>query len=97
MSNPKKWGSVVALCAIAVAASAASYQYLSARVEREHRVAQQTKAVRDTPRMSLASRAERNQTMETFNAGTGVRTPAVSVKAAGRTGRATYIVLFSED
>ena len=97
MSNPKKWGSVVALCAIAVAASAASYQYLSARVEREHRVVQQTKAVRDTPRMSLASRAERNQAMETFNAGTGVRTPAVSVKAAGRTGRATYIILFSED
>lgn len=97
MSNPKKWGGVVALCAIAVAASAASYQYLSARIEREHRVVQQTKAVRDTPRMSLASRAERNQAMETFNAGTGVRAPAVSVKAAGRTGRATYIVLFSED
>jgi len=97
MSNPKKWGGVVALCAIAVAASAASYQYLSARIEREHRVVQQTRAVRDTPRMSLASRAERNQAMETFNAGTGVRAPAVSVKAAGRTGRATYIVLFSED
>jgi subtilisin family serine protease len=97
MSNPKKWGSVVALCAIAVAASAASYQYLSARFERDHRVAQQTSAVRETPRLSLVSRAERNQVMETFNAGTVVRTPAVSSKAAGRTGRATYIVLFSED
>ncbi len=97
MSNLKKWGGVFALCAIAVAASAASYQYLSARFEREHRVAQQTKAMQATPRLSLASRAQRNQAMETFNAGNGVRTPAISVKAAGRNGRGTYIVLFSED
>lgn len=97
MSNLKKWGGVFALCAIAVAASAASYQYLSARFEREHRVAQQTKAMHDTPRLSLASRTQRDQAMETFNAGNGVRTPAVSTKAAGRTGRGTYIVLFSED
>ncbi len=97
MSNLKKWGGAFALCAIAVAASAASYQYLSARFDREYRVAQQTsKAVRETPRLSLVSRAQRNQAMETFNAGNGVRTPAVSVKAAGRTGRGTYIVLFSE-
>jgi len=94
MSNLKKWGGVFALCAIAVAASAASYQYLSARFEREHRVAQQTKAMQAAP---LVSRAQRNQTMETFNAGNGVRTPAISAKAAGRNGRGTYIVLFSED
>ncbi len=97
MSNLKKWGGVFALCAIAVAASAASYQYLSARFEREHRVAQQTKAMQAAPGLSLASRAQRNQAMETFNAGNGVRTPAISVKAAGRNGRGTYIVLFSED
>ncbi len=96
MSNPKKWGGVVALCAIAVAASAASYQYLSARFEPGHRVAQETKAVRATPRLSLVSRAQSNQAMETFNAGNGARTPAASLKAVGRTGRATYIVLFSE-
>ena len=96
MSNLKKWGGVFAICAIAAAASAASYQYLSARSEREHRVAQQTKAIQTAPRFSLVSRAERNQVMETFNAGNGVRTPAVSIKAAGRNGRGTYIVLFSE-
>ena len=96
MSNLKKWGGVFALCAIAVAASAASYQYLSARSEREHRVAQQTKATHAAPRLSLLSRAERNQVMDTFNAGNGARTPAVSIKAAGRNGRGTYIVLFSE-
>ena len=97
MSNLKKWGGVVALCAIAVAASAASYQYLSARFDREHSGAQQTKASRAMPRLSQASRAQLERSMETFNAGNGIRTPAVSAKAAGAKGRGTYIVLFSED
>lgn len=97
MSNLKKWGGVVALCAIAVAASAASYQYLSARFDRQNSVAQQSKVSRAMPQLSQASRARLERSMDTFNAGSGIRTPAGSAKAAGSKGRGTYIVLFSED
>ncbi len=100
MSNLKKWGGAIALFALVAAASAASYQRMSSRSEREPGVAAGRKSATSLPASYVTqpgggAPGGLYDGTDQYIAGNGINTPATS-SIPGQPGRSTYIVLYKE-
>lgn len=100
MSNLRKWGGGAVLLAVAVAASAASYQFITKSRLRGEAITVASQPVRvATTRVAPVSSAVDSvslSSMDIFNQGNHVTTRAVAAKAGVAGSRGTYIVLFAE-
>jgi len=97
MPKSRKWGIAVALCAVAMLASAASWRQALLESKRVKSEVVHVSAVQASPRTFSMVQTSRYPVMERFNAGTGdIRTAARAPVASQRNARGTYLVLFSD-
>lgn len=101
MPKSRKWGIAVALCAVAMLASAASWRQALLEPKRgKPQVAREmvrVSAVQASQRTFSMVQTNRYPVMDRFNAGTGdIRTAARAPVASRRNARGTYLVLFSD-